>query len=107
MQFILVLSLLFALVVALFAMQNSSTIQVSFLTWEITTSVALVTLGAAALGAIVVGLLGSVKQVGQSLKIRNLQGRIKRMEEELDSLKTVQNQAESIAEEGVPMEHDF
>jgi putative membrane protein len=107
MQFILVLSLLFALVVALFAMQNSSTIQVSFLTWEITTSVALVTLGAAALGALVVGLLGSVKQFGQGLKIRNLQGRIKRMQEEINSLQMVQREDGVMEEEGVKTDDDL
>lgn len=58
-----VLSLLFALVVAVFAIQNAAAVDVQFLKWEVSISQALIVLIAAIIGALIVLLLSLVKQV--------------------------------------------
>jgi putative membrane protein len=58
-----VLSLLFALVVAVFAIQNAAAVDVQFLKWEVSISQALIVLIAAVIGALIVLLLSLVKQV--------------------------------------------
>ncbi|MGI6037583.1 MAG: LapA family protein [Limnochordia bacterium] len=108
MQFSLVLSLLFAIVVALFAVQNSASVPVAFLAWETTISVALVILGAAFLGALIVGLLGFVKQLGLGLRLRNLQSRINKLEGEIAQLAAEKAQLEerlAVQEKGEQKEH--
>lgn len=86
MMLMLVLALAFAVLVAVFAMQNSSTVLVSFLIWEISTSLAVVILAAAALGAIIAGSLGFVKQVEMGLRMRGLQGKLAKMQGDLEAL---------------------
>ena len=49
-----VLSLLFALVVAVFAIQNAAAVDVQFLKWEVSISQALIVLIAAIIGALIV-----------------------------------------------------
>jgi uncharacterized integral membrane protein len=92
----LVLALAFAVLVAVFAMQNATTVLVSFLAWEISTSLAVVILAAAALGALIAGSLGLVKQVEMRLRMRGLQGRIAKLQGELEAL---QKEKEALAGE--------
>jgi len=54
---LIVLSVLL-LAVAIFALQNAQAITVRFLYWELQSSVAVVTLAAAAAGALIAGLIG-------------------------------------------------
>jgi len=82
----LVLALLFALLVAIFAVQNAMLVLVGFLHWEFEISLALVILGSTAAGALVVFLLGLVQQVGRGMKIREYRNRILRLETELGTL---------------------
>lgn len=84
MQVYWVLALVFAIFVAAFAVQNAGDVSVRFLTWQWETSIALVVLGAAAVGAVVAGLLGTVRQLSLSFKVRNLQGKIARLEKQLE-----------------------
>jgi len=65
-----VLSLLFALVVAVFAIQNAAAVDVQFLKWEVSISQALIVLIAAIIGALIVLLLSLVKQVKLMAGIR-------------------------------------
>lgn len=65
-----VLSLLFALVVAVFAIQNAAAVDVQFLKWEVSISQALIVLIAAVIGALIVLLLSLVKQVKLMAGIR-------------------------------------
>ena len=87
MMLMLVLALTFAVLVAVFAMQNSSTVLVSFLAWEISTSLAVVILAAAALGALIAGSLGLVKQVEMGLRMRGLQAKLTKLQGELEALR--------------------
>lgn len=82
MQFGFIISLIFAILVAVFAIQNSGSVVISFMFAEFNISQALVILVSAALGAIIVMLLGFVKQIKLKLKIKEQLKRIKSLEEE-------------------------
>lgn len=77
-----IFSLLFSVLVVLFALQNSASVTINFLFVEQTMSQALVILISAIFGAIIVLLLGLVKQIQSNMKIRNLTKKINRLEEE-------------------------
>lgn len=88
----LALALLFALVVAIFAVQNAVPVGVSFLTWRFETSLVLVILGGAALGALSVGVLGVFKQIGMSFRLWDQEARSRRLEAEIKKLKASEEQ---------------
>lgn len=82
-MFYLVLALVFALAVAIFAINNAAPVAIKFLVWQFPeTSLALVVLGSAVLGATCIGLLALFKQIGFSVKAWELQARIRRLEGE-------------------------
>jgi uncharacterized integral membrane protein len=58
MQLLFVLLTLLLLAVALFALQNADPVTLRFLHWQFQSSVAVVTLGATAAGALIAGLMG-------------------------------------------------
>ena len=82
MQFGFIISLIFAILVSVFAVQNSGSVVISFMFAEFNISQALVILISAALGAIIVMLLGFIKQIKLKLKIKEQLKRIKNLEEE-------------------------
>ncbi|MBO8141439.1 MAG: LapA family protein [Firmicutes bacterium] len=86
MQFLFVLALLFALAVAVFAVQNAEPITVNLIRWQLETSLVVVVLGSAATGAMVAGLVGLVRQLRASWRIRQLQSQVHRLEERLRAL---------------------
>lgn len=94
MVFVLVLALICALLVAIFAVQNSVPVAVSFFTWQFQMSLVLIILGAAALGAVAVFLLGLVRLVRQGRLLREAQNKVKRLEDELTKLKGESAEAE-------------
>lgn len=81
--FKLVVALLCTLLVAIFAVQNSSPVIVGFLKWRFEISLALVILGATALGAVFVFLLGIFQQISQGLKLREYRNKAQYLEREL------------------------
>ncbi|MGQ9512105.1 LapA family protein [Thermodesulfitimonas sp.] len=73
MQFYIIVGLIFALLVAAFAVQNATKVDIRFLFWEFKgISLALVVLGAAAGGAIIVFILGVVRELRHTLRLREL-----------------------------------
>ncbi|WFD08878.1 LapA family protein [Tepidibacter hydrothermalis] len=82
MQFGFIISLIFAILVAVFAIQNSGIVAISFLFAKFNISQALVILISAALGAVIVMLLGFIKQIKLKLKIKEQSKKIKSLEEE-------------------------
>lgn len=87
MQFYSLLALIFALLVAIFAIQNASTVEINFLTWRFPQiSLVLVILGSAAFGALVVFLLGLVKQLRMVREIRDIKNQNKKLNETIASL---------------------
>lgn len=87
MQLYLIGSLIFAFVVAIFALWNSTQTVIRFpLVGEFTTSLALVIIGSAMLGALVVAILGTVKHVKIKLQINKYIKTIKEHEVTIDKL---------------------
>ena len=71
MQFLLILMLVFAVLVATFALQNAYPVTIYFLKWQFEASFALVILICLLIGAVAVGSLGLVHQATNRLKARN------------------------------------
>lgn len=86
MQLLLILALLFALGVAVFAVQNAEPITVNLIRWQLETSLVVVVVGSAAAGALVAGVIGFVRQVRASWRIRQLQAQVHRLEQRLRAL---------------------
>ncbi len=83
MQILFVISLLFAILVAVFAVQNSDPVTINLLWKQYPASQAIVILGSAAVGAVVVALLGIFSKIKSTLKIRELQNKVKNLENAL------------------------
>ena len=89
MQLTLVIAVIFALIVAIFAVQNSGSVDLRFLQWEIQdVSLVLVILGSVALGALLIFLLGLVKQIKMVRKVRELEWKNKQFEEKIAQQET-------------------
>lgn len=86
MQFLLVVALLFALAVAVFAVQNAESIVVQLFAAEFETSLVIVVLAAAAAGAVMAGIVGIVRQVKSSVRVRQLQSHGAKLEREAERL---------------------
>lgn len=72
LEFKFIISLIFAVLVAIFAIQNAGNVEVKFFLANFTISQAVVILGSAIIGAIIVLLLGLIKQIRLNLKIKQL-----------------------------------
>ncbi|HHV62280.1 MAG TPA: LapA family protein [Firmicutes bacterium] len=86
MQAYLIIALVFAIAVAIFAVQNSGAVTVRFLNWQSDTSLIFVILGSAVAGALAVGLVGFMKQISLSIKLRNTSIRLHKLQEEYDRI---------------------
>ncbi|SMB81087.1 Protein of unknown function [Desulfonispora thiosulfatigenes DSM 11270] len=103
------LSLLFAVLVALFAIQNSGTVEINFLFVNFSASQALIILISAAFGAVIALLLSLVKQYQQSRKLKEckqekeiLEKDKKQLEQELElKNQNLLNESENCLEESV------
>lgn len=90
MQYYLVSALVFSLIVAIFAIQNTVMVTVQFLTMQASVSLVLVILGSAVVGALALFFLSLFRQVGSWMTIRQLthqkeelEKQVKRLEEKL------------------------
>lgn len=83
MQVKYIIALLFALVIATFALLNAQPVTVDFAFNEFQISLALVILVSAFAGAIILGFLGLFRQVKEGFKNRETGARLKRSEERL------------------------
>jgi len=86
MQIGFILSLIFAIIIAIFALQNGDKVTVDFLFADIEVSQAIVIFVSAALGAIIVTILGFIRQVKLSLKIKEQAKRISVLENEKQNM---------------------
>lgn len=83
-QLYFITALLFALAVALFAIQNPETISINFLAWEYNEiSKVIVILGSTAVGALVVMFLGFWWQLKKLMYIRQLEGELRELKSKL------------------------
>lgn len=88
MQILFIISLVFAILVSVFAVMNSNPVTIKLLWKQFEFSQAIVILGSAAFGAIIVAFLGIFSKVKSSLKIRELQNKIKGLEKKIEGLKS-------------------
>ena len=80
-----ILALAFAVLVAMFAIQNSTLVSISFFKWQLVDiSLAVVILGSAAAGALAVGLFTFVREIGLRLSLRSCNARLDAVAKELD-----------------------
>lgn len=82
-----VLALIFALIVAVFALQNAGAVDISFLNMELSISQALVILISAVFGALVVALLSLIRWIKCQTKIKSSAKTITALELENKQLK--------------------
>jgi putative membrane protein len=81
------LALIFALIVAIFALQNSADVEISFITLEFSVSQALVILASAAFGALAVLLLSLKRWIKYQSKLRSATKSLSALENENGLLK--------------------
>ncbi|MBO8138090.1 MAG: LapA family protein [Desulfotomaculum sp.] len=90
MQVYIILGLIFALAVAVFAVQNATAVDINFLGWSFSDiSLVLVILSSAAGGALITTLFGLPKQLRTMMKMRELLAENQRLARELNELKSV------------------
>ena len=102
MQLVWIGSLFFALLIALFAIQNTAPVTVSFLAWRVeAVATSMVVLGAAALGALTTYLFGLSREIrgrferrgsrstirGQDALIEELRARVRELEQDNEHLR--------------------
>jgi len=88
MQFYLIGGLIFAFLVAIFALWNATEIVVRFpLLGQFTTSLALVIIGSAILGALSVTIFSVIRHIKLNLQIKKQAKTIKEYEQIIDKLK--------------------
>ncbi|HHW56906.1 MAG TPA: DUF1049 domain-containing protein [Clostridia bacterium] len=81
-----ILALIFAIIVAIFAIYNAGPVDIKFLHWQYSISQALVILLSTAIGAIIVGIIGVFAQIKYSTTIRGLNNKIKELEKEKEEM---------------------
>ncbi len=86
MQLGFVSSLVFAIIIAVFALNNGEKVTIDFLFTTQEVSQALVILVSTAFGAVIVTIFGLVRQIRLSLKVKELGKAIKALQEEKDEL---------------------
>lgn len=88
-------ALLFALIVAIFAIQNAEVVNIRFLGWQFQNiSLVLVILGSASAGALFLFILGTIKQLSLVLKLKEAENKIRKLEHQLKELKETKPQVD-------------
>lgn len=104
-----VLSLIFAILVAIFAIQNAVAVEINFLFARFTISQALIILISAIVGAIVVLLISLMNQISQRKKNRELKKEVHRLNEEIEAMQNPKddlNQDSQLLNKHVHLEKD-
>ena len=96
MQFVVVISMIFAILVALFALQNAAVITINFLWYKVNLSQAVVILGSALFGVLIMLPFDITRRIKYSMRISELNNKIKKADGEIDSLKKGEEKAEAL-----------
>ncbi|MCF8001217.1 MAG: lipopolysaccharide assembly protein LapA domain-containing protein [Halanaerobiales bacterium] len=109
MQGTIIFGLIFAILIAIFAIQNASIVALNLLMWKFEISLAVVVLGSIIFGALVIGIFSYFKQFqlrrknkNLKLEIQSLKDEIENKEEEINKLKTY----ERVSEENLEQEEE-
>lgn len=103
MQIFLFLALFIALVAGVFAMQNSATVEITFLAWKFNSSLAIVLLIAVALGALFSALVSMPTNLKARWTIRQQRKKLSDMETRLAELQTELDTARQISTESIAL----
>ncbi len=95
MQAKFIVSLILAIIVAIFAIQNSSAVPVNFIVYRLEISQALIILISAVIGAIVAFSLALVKQFGMNKIIKEKEKKIRELESSVAKLETENHELQS------------
>lgn len=97
---LIVLALVFASFVAIFALQNAQTVPIRIFAWERETSVAVIVLATAAVGALSAVLAGLVRQLKAGIRFRHLRGELAKvnrlLEEERERANALQSRLDAL-----------
>jgi uncharacterized integral membrane protein len=93
MQLIIVISMVFSVLIAFFAVQNAGVVVVNLLWYKVSLSQAVVILGSALFGVLVMLPFDVARTIKYKLKVMELSGENKRLKEELKKLDTVKEKA--------------
>ena len=86
MQKSFILSLFFATIVAVFALKNADKVLIDFIFTEVNVSQALIIFISAILGAVIVAIMGSVRNFKLNKKIKELSKKVDILEKEKNEL---------------------
>jgi putative membrane protein len=108
MRITLILALLLAILVTIFAVQNNAVVAISFLAWKINGSLALVLMITLALG-ILIGLLTSAPPaIRRRLQVAEMKKSLRTLEKELEeSLKGILATPQEEPPEGIPSQTEY
>ena len=84
---LLILALIFALFVAIFAIQNNIIVSISLFFWSFQTSLVMVIIGSTLIGAVVLLLIALYVQIPMKFKLRKALKELSGLENENNSLK--------------------
>lgn len=104
MQLITIVAMIFAVSGVLFALQNSQTVPVNFLSWEFSSSLAMVLLLAVVLGALILGLMSTPATLRRQWANSRQAKRIAELEEECDTQKATIAELRKKVSAPVPVE---
>ena len=100
----LIMALVIALIAVIFALQNTMTITISFLAWEVTGSLSLVLLVTLAIGVVIGLLVLSPSAIKNSMAVSSHRKRIGSLEKELDENKAKVSELTKPKPETLPSE---
>ncbi|MFW6390027.1 MAG: lipopolysaccharide assembly protein LapA domain-containing protein [Halanaerobiales bacterium] len=83
MQRKIILILVFALLIAVFAIQNANTVSIRLFNWAFSINIVYIVLGSVAFGAVVMALVSSFNQLKMSRKIRKLEKEKEELQNEI------------------------
>lgn len=86
MQFTIVISLVFAVFIALFAVQNAGVVVINFLWYKISMSQAVVILSSALIGVLIMLPFDVIRRIKYKLKLKELSGENKRLKDEIKKI---------------------
>ncbi|MGI6678634.1 MAG: LapA family protein [Dehalobacterium sp.] len=99
MQILLIIALIFALIVAIFAVQNATPVEINFLMYQGETSLVYVILLSVLAGALIVFLLSIFKQITLYRRIRALDKKNHSLEQQLHNLASKDTTPDQVTKE--------
>ncbi|HKK95767.1 MAG TPA: LapA family protein [Anaerovoracaceae bacterium] len=113
-QILFITSLIFAIIITIFAITNSEPVTINLIYQEVIASQALVIFISAAIGAVIVSMLGIIKYIKLTMGLKKLKKDNESLKNELEELKalndneqmSVTNEADYVIDNTVQKEED-